>query len=76
MYFFGLSLHIRVFTDALTNFSVSILENCGSKYTSPCNLFGNLEQIVSFLLAKYLEIWSQRYFTDINSGRAGVGILC
>ena len=35
----------------------------------------NLERIVSILSKKYLAKWSQSDFTDVNSGRAGGGIL-
>ena len=41
-----------------------------------CTSSGNLERIVSILSTKYLEKWSQSDFTDVNSGRAGGGILC
>ena len=41
-----------------------------------CTLSGNLERIVFILSTKYLEKWSQSDFTDVNSGRAGGGILC
>ena len=41
-----------------------------------CTLSGNLERIVSILSTKYLEKRSQSDFTDVNSGRAGGGILC
>ena len=41
-----------------------------------CTLSGNLERIVSILSTKYVEKWSQSDFTDVNSGRAGGGILC
>ena len=41
-----------------------------------CTLSGNLVRIVSILFSKYLKKWSQSDFTDVNSGRAGVGILC
>ena len=43
-----------------------------------CTLSGNLEWIVSILSIKYLEkcMRPQSDFTDVNSGRAGGGILC
>ena len=41
-----------------------------------CALSRNMERIVSILSTKYLEKWSQSDFTDVNSGRAGGGILC
>ena len=40
-----------------------------------CTLSGNLERLVSILSTKHLEKWSQSDFTDVNSGRAGGGIL-
>ena len=41
-----------------------------------CTLTRYLERIVSILSTKYLEKRSQSDFTDVNSGRAGGGILC
>ena len=41
-----------------------------------CTLSGNLDEIVSILSTKYLEKCSQSDFTNVNSGRAGGGILC
>ena len=41
-----------------------------------CTLCGNFEWVVSILSKKYLKKWSQSDFTDVNSGRAGGGILC
>ena len=35
-----------------------------------------LDRIFSILSTKYLDIWSQNDFTDVNSGRAVGGILC
>ena len=34
-----------------------------------------MERMVSILSTKYLEKWSQNDFTDVNSDRAGFGIL-
>ena len=41
-----------------------------------CTFSGNLERIFLVLSTQYLEKWSQSDFTDVNSGRAGGGILC
>ena len=41
-----------------------------------CISSGNLERIVSILSTKYLDKWSQSDYTDVNSDRAGGGILC
>ena len=41
-----------------------------------CTLSENLERTVSIVSTKYLEKWSQSDFTDVNSGRAGGGIIC
>ena len=51
---------------------ISVFCTCGIF----CTLSGNLERVVSILSTKYLEKWSQNDFTDVNSGRAGGGILC
>ena len=39
-------------------------------------LSANLEQIVSFVSTKDFKKWSQSDFTTVNSGKAGVGIIC
>ena len=41
-----------------------------------CTLSGNLERVVSIFSTKYLEKWSQSDFTEVNSGKAGGGIIC
>ena len=41
-----------------------------------CTFSGNLERIVLILSTKYVDKWSQSDFTDMNSSKAGGGIIC
>ena len=51
---------------------ISVFCTCGIFCTSS----GNLEWRFSILSTKYLEKWPLSDFTNVNSGRAGGGILC